>query len=304
MPPIQKRFPSQKIRKAKGHSRTYLLFGVLLLIIATGVGVYVWESSNPTNNGDFTISAPLGITIRTNSTTTAPITITATKQFTGTVELTATAPPGVNAAITPPNVTKSGTATLTMSATTAGNYTVTVIGTSGNLRHTVSPRVATPVYATLVTTNGTIKVELYPAQAPITVNNFVNLAQSHFYDNLVWHRIVKGFVIQTGDPNSRGGLNNSTWGQGGSSQTLPLEIDISLHNTVSYLAMAHATDPNSGSSQFYINLVDNSAGLDGKYTVFGKVTEGMDIALTIANTPVYPSSQPINLVFLETVTVQ
>jgi cyclophilin family peptidyl-prolyl cis-trans isomerase len=160
------------------------------------------------------------------------------------------------------------------------------------------------VYAKLGTSNGTIEVELYQNIAPKTVTNFVNLAKSGFYNNLVWHRIVKGFVIQTGDPNSRnGGGNNATWGQGGSSQTVPLEIDASLHNNVGYLGMARSSDPNSGSSQFYINLANNNS-LDGQYTVFGKVISGMDAAYAIGNVPVYPqSNQPINPVYVTAVTI-
>jgi cyclophilin family peptidyl-prolyl cis-trans isomerase len=183
---------------------------------------------------------------------------------------------------------------------------VTVNATSGSLVHFVTPRVATPVFARLLTSDGTIDVELYPAQAPKTVANFVSLAQSGFYTNLTWHRVVKGFVIQTGDPTSKdAGGNNNTWGQHGSSQTVPLEIDSSLRNLSGTLGMARSSDPNSGSSQFYINLADNPS-LDGNYTVFGKVTFGMSVALTIGNVPVYPSpsNQPIKPVFLTSVTIR
>jgi cyclophilin family peptidyl-prolyl cis-trans isomerase len=159
------------------------------------------------------------------------------------------------------------------------------------------------VFATLTTSAGTIVVELYQVQAPKTVTNFVNLAGSGFYNNLTWHRIVKGFVIQTGDPNTRnGGGDRSTWGTGGSSQTVPLEIVGSLHNNAGYLGMARSSDPNSGSSQFYINLADNPS-LDGGYTVFGKVISGMNVALALGNTPVNSQSQPINPVFLTSVTI-
>jgi cyclophilin family peptidyl-prolyl cis-trans isomerase len=196
-----------------------------------------------------------------------------------------------------------------MSAKSNGTYTVTITGTSGRLKHSVTPVVDTPVYATLKTTNGTIVVELYRAQAPKTVTNFVSLAQSGFYSNLVWHRIVQGFVIQTGDPTTQnGGGTRSTWGQGGSGQTVPLEIDNSLHNNPGYLGMARSSDVNSGSSQFYINLANNNS-LDGKYTVFGKVITGMDVANTIAKTPVYTDQnsplydQPINPVYLISLTI-
>jgi peptidyl-prolyl cis-trans isomerase B (cyclophilin B) len=191
-----------------------------------------------------------------------------------------------------------------MSATNPGNYTVTVTATGNGVTHTVTPRVATPIYAKLQTSNGTIEVELYQAQAPKTVANFVNLANQGFYKNLVWHRIVAGFVIQTGDPLTVNGTSDrSTWGTGGSSQTIPLEIDPSLHNNQGYLAMARQTDPNSATSQFYINLADNPS-LDGQYAVFGKViSDPMGAVNKIAATPVNAQSQPINLVFLISVTI-
>ena len=174
----------------------------------------------------------------------------------------------------------------------------------------VNANAATPgiVYAKLSTSKGLIEVELYQNSAPKTVTNFVNLANSHFYDNLVWHRIIAGFVIQTGDPNTRnGGGNRSLWGTGGSSQTVPLEIDNSLHNNVGYLGMARSSGLNSGSSQFYINLANNPS-LDGQYTVFGKVISGMDVALAVGNVQVYPQSsplysQPIDPVYLTSVTI-
>jgi len=160
------------------------------------------------------------------------------------------------------------------------------------------------VYAKIATSMGTIEVELYPNSAPKTVANFVSLAKSGFYDNLVWHRIVKGFVIQTGDPNTRnGGGSRSLWGTGGSPTTVPLEIDPSLHNSAGYLGMARSSDPNSGSSQFYINLANNAA-LDGQYTVFGKVISGMDVALNISNVAVNSSSQPVADVFVTSITIQ
>ena len=167
--------------------------------------------------------------------------------------------------------------------------------------------VATTVYARLNTSQGAIDVELYQDKTPKTVSNFVNLARSGFYNNLVWHRIIKGFVIQTGDPNTRNGLGDrSTWGQGGSSQTVPLETDSSLHNSVGYLGMARGQDRDSGTSQFYINVGDNSSTLDGQYTVFGKVTSGLDMAFAIANVPVDSpqNGQPLDpLPFLTSVTI-
>jgi len=162
------------------------------------------------------------------------------------------------------------------------------------------------VYAKLNTSKGVIDVELYQIKTPQTVTNFVNLAKSGFYNNLVWHRIIADFVIQTGDPNTRnGGGDRNHWGEGGSSETVPFEGDSSLHNTGSYLGMAHSGDPNSGSSQFFINLGDNTH-LDGRHTVFGKVIGGMNVVLEIAGLAVDSpeNGQPLDpLPFLTSVTI-
>jgi peptidylprolyl isomerase len=162
------------------------------------------------------------------------------------------------------------------------------------------------VYAKLGTSQGTIEVELYHSLTPKTVENFVNLSNQGFYNNLVWHRISKvdPFVIQTGDPNTRNGVGNSsgTWGSGSSSPTVPLEIVSSLHNYAGYLGMARGADPNSGSCQFYINMANNT-DLDGSYTVFGRVISGMSSATAIYNTPTYASEQPVTLVYLTSVTI-
>jgi cyclophilin family peptidyl-prolyl cis-trans isomerase len=298
----------QTARKRESRGRIYLAI-IAIAVIGIGVGWYVYSTSQSTSGTpDFAIAAPTGVTIHAGSPVTARVNITAMNNFGGTVQLSATAPAGLTTSISPVNVTGSGVATLTMSAAVNGTYTVTVTGTSGGIKHSVSPVVATPIYATLDTTNGTIVVELYRAQTPKTVSNFVSLANQHFYDNLVWHRIAKSPpVIQTGDPNTRyGNTSRSTWGTGGSSQTVPLEIDNSLHNNLGYLGMARSTDPNSGSSQFYINMANNNY-LDGQYTVFGRVIGPMTAANLLWNTPTYTSApyqdQPINPVYLISVTI-
>ncbi len=147
-------------------------------------------------------------------------------------------------------------------------------------------------YAVIATSAGTIVTELSPASAPKTVANFVNLANAGFFNGLVWHRIVRGFVIQTGDPLTKnGGGDRSRWGTGGSSQTVPLEIS-GLKNDKGTLGMARSQDPNSGSSQFYINLADNDF-LNGQYTVFGRVVSGLEAAQKINNIAVDRSEQPL-----------
>ncbi|MBI3858765.1 MAG: peptidylprolyl isomerase [Thaumarchaeota archaeon] len=163
------------------------------------------------------------------------------------------------------------------------------------------PRV---VYARFETSQGSFDVELFPDSAPRTVANFITLANSGFYDNLVWHRIVKGFVIQTGDSNTRGGDNvtRSAWGGGSSTPQVPFEYDPSLHNYAGYLAMASTGPQVGGRSQFYINLDDSNANsLDQSYAVFGKVLNESGIAVVnaLADVEVYQSDpyldQPVDI---------
>jgi len=299
-----KKRPVQTPRKRESRGRIYLAI-VVIIIVAIGVGWYVYSSAQ--GPPDFAIAAPTGVTIHAGNPVTSRVNVTAVNNFGGTVQLSVTPSTGLTASISPVNVTGSGTATLTMSATANGTYTVTVTGISGSLKHSLTPVVDTPVYATLNTTNGTIVVELYRAQTPQTVNNFVNLANQHFYDNLVWHRLSQNPpVVQTGDPNTRyGNTSRSTWGSGGSPQTIPLELDQSLHNSLGYLGMARGPALDSGSSQFYINMANND-GLDGSYTVFGKVIGPMTAANKIWITPTYGSAypeQPLNPVYLISVTI-
>lgn len=120
---------------------------------------------------------------------------------------------------------------------------------------------------------GTIAVELDADTAPITVTNFVNLAKDGFYDNLTFHRIMDGFMIQGGDPNGDG--------TGGADQTIKGEfssngVENEISHTRGTISMARAQDPDSASSQFFI-VQSDSTFLDGDYAAFGKVTEGMDI---------------------------
>ena len=154
-----------------------------------------------------------------------------------------------------------------------------------------------PVYAKLGTSDGYIYAELYPACAPNTVTNFKSLANSGFYNDLVWHRIMPGFVIQTGDNNTRGGLTStrSTWGSGGSNTSVPFEWCGWLHNYAGYIGMASTAAKGPSTSQFYIILTNSTSNLslDGSYTVFGKVISGMNAVCDLANNktdPVYPSS--------------
>ncbi len=291
MPEIQKRFPSTKPVKRKSRQRTYVLISIILVIIVVGVAVYVSQLSNSTTRGDFALSAPPGITIWTNATTTSTISVNGTNGFNQVVKLSAVVPNNVTATFNPQNITGTGTSKLTMSATFPGTYSITITGTSGLLTHSVSPVVATPVYANISVTSGTItgtiEVELFRAETPMTVTNFVNLAQSNFYNNLTWHRISSTtHVIQTGDPYSRNGGGNRTysptgeccfWGTGGSSQKVPQELGATkvYHNVAGTLGMARGSDVNSATSQFYVNTADNRPldTVNQGYAVFGRVVK-------------------------------
>lgn len=144
---------------------------------------------------------------------------------------------------------------------------------------------------------GTIKAELDPEEAPITVSNFITLAKEGFYDGLTFHRIIEGFMIQGGDPNGNG--------TGGSGTPIKGEFsDNGVENTLSHtrgaISMARSQDYDSASSQFFI-VQEDSTYLDGQYAVFGYVTEGMDVvdaicentAVTDGNGTVEPELQPV-----------
>ena len=127
---------------------------------------------------------------------------------------------------------------------------------------------------TITTNFGDIKVEFYPQDAPKTVENFKELAKRGFYNGLIFHRIVPGFVIQGGDPNTRNVDNKSKWGTGGPGWNIKAEFNQNKHSRGA-LSMARSQDPDSAGSQFFIVLKDSNF-LDGQYTVFGRVTDGMD----------------------------
>ena len=133
--------------------------------------------------------------------------------------------------------------------------------------------------ATFETNRGTIVAELYDAEAPKTVENFEKLANSGFYDGVKFHRVIPDFVVQGGDPYSKGGEHaKGPVGTGGPGWTIPDELVGNPHrHEVGALSMAHA-GPNTGGSQFFIVLNErNTRHLDGVHTVFGKVTEGLDV---------------------------
>jgi peptidyl-prolyl cis-trans isomerase B (cyclophilin B) len=134
--------------------------------------------------------------------------------------------------------------------------------------------------AIIETNLGTIVFKLLPDLAPETVRNFEKLAKDGFYNGTLFHRVIPGFMIQGGDPNTKSG-NKSTWGMGGPGHTIKAEFSSRSHHR-GIVSMARSQDPNSAGSQFFIVTTD-STFLDRQYTVFGEVLEGMDVADKIVN---------------------
>jgi len=155
--------------------------------------------------------------------------------------------------------------------------------------------------ATLDTSGGTIEIELFPKESPITVNNFVCLARAGYYDGTPFHRIVQGFVIQGGDPTGTG-----SGGPGYRIQDEP--ISPNRNYTKGVVAMARTQQPNSGGSQFFICTGDLTGKLGKSYMIFGQVTSGMDVVDALDKTPTKSSSggeksSPIDPVTLNKVTI-
>lgn len=136
--------------------------------------------------------------------------------------------------------------------------------------------------ANIETNFGKIVFKLMPDIAPETVRNFVSLARSGFYDGILFHRVIPGFMIQGGDPNTKTSDKNR-WGMGGPGYTIKAEFNSKSHLR-GVVSMARAMDPDSAGSQFFIVTTD-STFLDRQYTAFGQVTEGIEVADKIVNLP-------------------
>ncbi|MBO5208703.1 MAG: peptidylprolyl isomerase [Lachnospiraceae bacterium] len=156
-----------------------------------------------------------------------------------------------------------------------------------------------PVVTITMKSGDVIKAELYPEIAPMSVNNFISLIQKNFYDGLIFHRVIKGFMIQGGDPEGTG--------MGGPGYSIRGEFSQNgypndLKHTAGVLSMARSMHPNSAGSQFFIMHKD-APHLDGAYAAFGKVTEGIEVVNKIAETATDYSDRPIEPQVIDTVTV-
>ncbi|MCS7197366.1 MAG: peptidylprolyl isomerase [Candidatus Bipolaricaulota bacterium] len=158
------------------------------------------------------------------------------------------------------------------------------------------PSVSKNPLAIVETSMGTFKIELFADKAPHTVQNFIDLVKRGFYKDMIFHRVIAGFVIQTGDPTGTG--------RGGSERTIKLEIHPDLkHDSAGIVGMARTTDPDSATSQFYITLAP-APHLDGKYAIFGRVIEGMEVLMAIGQVEVGPNDRPVVPVILKSITMQ
>ncbi len=165
----------------------------------------------------------------------------------------------------------------------AGAYLYSSLGTQSRNR-----------IAVIDTNMGTMEFELFEDKAPITTKNFIDLAEKGFYDGLIFHRVVKGFVIQGGDPTGTG--------MGGAGYSIPDEIRPELrHNSMGILSMANS-GPNTGSSQFFITLAP-ATHLDGKHSIFGKLIKGEDVLQAIGSADVDEKDRPLTEVTM-TVTIK
>lgn len=158
---------------------------------------------------------------------------------------------------------------------------------------------ANPIVTFELESGDIIKAELYPEVAPNTVNNFIYLVNKGFYDGLIFHRVIAGFMIQGGCPdgNGTGGPGYSIKGEFRANG-----FDNNLIHTAGVLSMARAYDPNSAGSQFFI-MHEDAPHLDSQYAAFGKVTEGMDVVDIIATTKTDYSDRPLFDVVMKKVTV-
>lgn len=156
--------------------------------------------------------------------------------------------------------------------------------------------------AILHTTKGDITIEFSAADAPNTVANFVKLASAGFYDGTKFHRVIKGFMIQGGDPLSKDDSMMARWGTGGPGYQFNDELGPNNHDVTGTIAMANA-GPNTNGSQFFINVADNNF-LDTKHTVFGRVTAGMDVVHAIENTQTGQNDRPVEPMVITSITLK
>ncbi len=159
------------------------------------------------------------------------------------------------------------------------------VSSAGSIDAAETPKAETPKgpKAIIKTKFGDIEMKFYSDVAPKHVENFIKLAKSGFYNGTIFHRVIPGFMIQGGDPNTKDTLKKDIYGQGGPGHAIKAEFSDIPHKR-GIVSMARAADPDSAGSQFFI-VVEDSRFLDRKYSVFGEVTKGIGVADKIVNLP-------------------
>jgi cyclophilin family peptidyl-prolyl cis-trans isomerase len=205
----------------------------------------------------------------------------------------------------------TGTSTPTDTAMTASTETTATEATTSAAVETAPPAPAaekkeTPMsyenrVAELHTSAGQIDIRFFPDVAPNHVKNFIDLAQQGFYNGTKFHRVIPGFMIQGGDPNTKGG-DPSMWGTGGSGKNVNAEFNSVKHKR-GIVSMARSTSPNSASSQFFIMVADYPS-LDNAYSVFGQVTKGMDVADKIVSARTGPNDRPLEPTTIDKIVIR
>jgi peptidyl-prolyl cis-trans isomerase B (cyclophilin B) len=147
-----------------------------------------------------------------------------------------------------------------------------------------------PEVAVITTSEGTMVIQFWTDAAPKTIANFKKLAKEGFYDGTCFHRVIKGFMIQGGDPNSKDASKEAIWGMGDPGYKIDAEFNDHSH-VRGVISMARSSDPNSAGSQFFI-CHGNPTQLDHHYTTFGKLIKGDDVLEKIATTPTHPQDRP------------
>lgn len=165
----------------------------------------------------------------------------------------------------------------------------------------VIPEDTTSMRAIIQTNQGEITLELFSSDAPKTVENFTKLAKEGFYNGTKFHRVIKGFMIQGGDPFTKDDSLQNQWGTGDPGYKFDDEIHANNKNNTVTIAMANS-GPNTNGSQFFINVANNNS-LDEKHTVFGKVVSGMEVVQAIENVATESSDRPVEVVIVESITI-
>jgi len=160
---------------------------------------------------------------------------------------------------------------------------------------------STPEVAVIQTSEGTMVIEFWPDVAPKTVENFKTLAKKGFYDGTCFHRVIKGFMIQGGDPLTKDASKEARWGTGDPGYKVKAEFNNRSH-TRGVVSMARSQDPDSAGSQFFICHGDPKF-LDNQYTAFGKLIKGDDVLEKIATTPTKPGDRPVTRMAVESIKI-